>query len=516
MRNKLFCFGLIVGLVGCSSNTSPNNSPTPPKSDDPNQPLDISLRNIYFGNYQARYENVNEDYKDIYLSEVEEKFNVKLELSAYSYTQWDEQVANQVKGDTLPDVFHANIDSFNFGTTYKKWAENDVLKPLPDDLSKWPNIQDLVQNASNIEYLKINNKLYGIPIVFDTSDYSKTFSSHTYVYRRDWAKNCNVYQENDEYTWEQFMALIKAFSPTTETDTIYPISDPEWNLYPSVVNFFKKAPYCYAQDDNGNHINNFTTDEFITGLKASKNIDVRRKDLSKSGGAGIIYDNFTYSNYSYLFKRNNNYAFLKVRAPESFYDEDTHRVYTNDLHANKFVLDGSENWWSMTLFSHRMNNKKQEKILDIMDWLLSEEGTRYAVYGKENLDYKVVDGNIELIDRGWQKEGKDNVVKFLRYLVSFGNDTLEYDPLTDKDSYTAVKTWENEMKQALEDNELDIIRENPEVAYLTTENKTKYTNKLRDDAGKLILKYSNETDYKAGFDNTLWDRVLSEINNALK
>ena len=52
-----------------------------------------------------------------------------------------------------------------------------------------------------------------------------------------------------------------------------------------------------------------------------------------------------------------------------------------------FRLEGTENWFSMTFFNNDISDSKMERILDILDYLLGEEGTRLAIYGKTDVDY---------------------------------------------------------------------------------------------------------------------------------
>ena len=128
--------------------------------------LIVSIRNLYFDAYRGG---------DAYLDEIEKKFMMKFDLSSYDWANWATQVNGSINGDTMEDVFHANIDSYNFANTYKFWAEEEMIKPLPEDLSRWPNIQTMINNTTNIDALKINGKLYGLPIAKDTTDYSTSF-----------------------------------------------------------------------------------------------------------------------------------------------------------------------------------------------------------------------------------------------------------------------------------------------------------------------------------------------------
>ena len=519
-----------LSLTGCGGNK--------PKSDEYTKDgkLKISLRNLYFDDYQGG---------DSYLEELERQFKVKLTFQPYSWNNWDTQVQGQVNGGNLPDVFHANIDSYNFALNYKFWAEEEIVKPLPEDMSKWPNLKTMLESTSNIDSLKINGKLYGIPIAKNTKDYSTTFSPFTYIHRRDWAKKYNVYQPNDEYTWEQFEALLAAFKKNLPEGS-YALGDVEWG-FPSIVNFYKQVPHCFAYDEaTDEYVNNYKTDAYIEGLEKSKEFMKKgwyyKSQNSAADGTlnkmyygnkiGCLYENLSYSNFETLKKQliisntsvtsfnvDDATAIMKIKGPESA---------QYGYGAGKYALEGTDNWFSMTFFDYRISNTKQEKILDMLDWLLSEEGTIFSVYGFEGYDYTVnsTTGEIELIESAWPKgtDGqyarKDNGGKYIRYLASLGYETLKMDPLTDKDAINYLDEWDAEMKQALAEDKLYVLKENAEVMWLTTPNKSQLSGGMRKTALKNVQKYIYDVDlttiekFKATFGYP-WPEVLDEINKAL-
>ena len=117
---------------------------------------EITIRNVYFDKYG--------DGTDPYTDFIEEKFGVEITPSYYTYATWGEQVMADINaastGLTLPDVFHFDLESFNFGNTYKSFADGGIIKALPDDLSRWPKLKALIQNASNI------NSLMALALIF--------------------------------------------------------------------------------------------------------------------------------------------------------------------------------------------------------------------------------------------------------------------------------------------------------------------------------------------------------------
>ena len=300
MRKRLILLGATTIALALSTTSCFKGGDDTKEDQYKDGKLLISLRNLYFSNYAGG---------DDYLKEVENKFQVSFSFDAYQWANWETQVIGQVNGRSMPDVFHANIDSYNFANLYKYWAEEEIAKPLPEDLSRWPNFKRMIDNSSNINALRIDGKLYGIPIAKNTTDYSTSFSPFTYVYRRDWAKEFGVYKENDEYTWQEFQDLVRVFHEKLSPKGKDAFADVELG-FPSLINFYKQVPHCFAQDASGNYVNCYTTDKYIEGMNFAKSFmdngyhysdqnSARDGDMNiryYSNQLGILYENLSYSN----------------------------------------------------------------------------------------------------------------------------------------------------------------------------------------------------------------------------
>ena len=239
----------VVGLSGCKKK---------------NQEHVLKLRNLYFSSW---------DGSDPYTDVIKQKFGVEIEPSSYDYNSWGEQVMGEVNGDNIGDVFHFDLESFNFGNTYKNWAEGGVVKALPRDLSKWPNVKKIIDQTSNVDYLKIDGDIYGIPLAYNQDDPSKDFSSFTYVYRRDWLRQIdpNLVHDDDVYTWDEFKNIIEKFSlrDDVQAGNSCAIGDVAWG-FPSLTNFFKDSPHCYSVQPDGTVVNAFTTQGYQEGLELTR------------------------------------------------------------------------------------------------------------------------------------------------------------------------------------------------------------------------------------------------------
>ena len=494
----------------------------------------LNLRNLYFSSWEGT---------DPYTDVIEEKFDVEIKPSSYDYNSWGEQVMGEVNGNNIGDVFHFDLESFNFGNTYLNWAEGGIIKALPSDLSRWPMIKKLIENTSNIDSLKVDGKIYGLPLAYNQNDPSKDFSSFTYVYRRDWLRDIdpNLVHDDDVYTWTEFLNIIDKFAERDDVKAgnSAAIGDVSWG-FPSLTNFYKDSPHCYSVDGSGKVVNAFTTDGYKTGLIATRNLVAGKKyfdqvsntnntkayDNFKGGHMGIYYENLSLSNYSTLRK---DIRDVVPGISESALNDRTAimRVKGED---GKFHLEGSENWFSMTFFNNDISDAKQEKILDILDYLLGEEGTRLAIYGKLGTDYTINDGEIELVPDNWVKLNtgeyatKINGAKYLREMITLNNDTASYDPFTDEASYAIIKKWQDDMKAAKTANQLVTFGEPAYIKWMSTNLKDMHTSALIKEGNDNALRYcfSNGTDdystmdkYVAKFNTAKWTSTIAEINQKL-
>ena len=536
MKHTRVVFGACVtALISLGSLTGCGNNRSGEDKYDKNGRLILELKNVYFEGY---------DGADTYTDMLNEKFGVSIRPSNYEYDSWDESINIAMNGNNLTDAIHFNLKAYNFGSTYEKWVDNMMIKALPDDMSKWPNIKEMLSHVSNIDALKINGKLYGIPIMNDIVNYQKDFSNFTYVYRRDWIKEIDeanknrpgytpVYKEGDVYTWEEFQRLLDAFKAQPHEYQQSVMVDEEWG-FPSATNFYKDVPHCFAKDETGRAINAFTSEKYINGLEKSRSLvsggfysqdqfnfkPNTAKEYYLGDKAAIYYDNFSLSNYITFRKsfkgdskhKNTNLddatALLKVKGPDG-----------------KFALEGTENWFSMTMFNYDISEKKLNKILDIIDYLLSEEGTRLAIYGKAGYDYNIVDGEVVLTEKGWEKGSdgkyapKINGAKYLRYMATLGNDTKSYDPYTDMTAFNILDAWYKEMKAAKDNGKLRVVKEPADISWMSTPTKNEKTESLLNDANVSALKYAfskiTKEGYESSFNNASWKKCLEEINAKL-
>ena len=520
LLSLLFSITCISTLTGCGNNQK--------EEFNKEGKMVLDIRNLYFNEWTGG---------DTYTSYIEDKFNVAINPTSYSWADWDSQVYGPVNSNNLSDVFHFSVDNYNFANSYEFWAKGNVTKPLPSDMSRWPNVKKALDKTSNIDKFYIDGKLYCIPIIKNIDTDANIYSPFTYVYRRDWAKELGVYKENDVYTWDEFNQLIAAFYKNKcQSGDISAIADVEWG-YPSIINYYKNAPHCFSIE-NGKVVATYQTEKFLEGLEVAKSWTTGQNkyygydqyaandgDVAKqfyAGRVGVFFENLSLANYTQIRKSvgerseivtkeqlDDATAIMKVMGPDG-----------------KYALEGTENWFSATFFSADISDEKQAKILDILDWLLTDEGTKMALYGIEGYDYNIdATGKVTLLEDGWEKDingkyiDKLNGAKYLRYLITLGYDTNKEDPLVDKDALKVLDDWYTFMDDKLDNNQLRVIEEDANVKWLSTTNKATKSGTLLDGANSAITQYTygkiSKDEYLAKFKSSTWTTVLNEINEAL-
>ena len=155
-KAKLLCGTCLAALLSIAALTACGGGNNGKDEYDKNGRLILNLKNVYFDQWQGE-----DDYTEI----LNEKFGVKIKASNYSNSSWDTQVGTAINGDNLTDTIQFNLKSYNFGSSYEKWVGIGMLKPLPDNMSKWPNIQKMLNGISNIDYLKINGLFWSLFLI---------------------------------------------------------------------------------------------------------------------------------------------------------------------------------------------------------------------------------------------------------------------------------------------------------------------------------------------------------------
>ena len=330
------------------------------------------------------------------------KFNVEFDLLPMSFNERHEKARIWVSSGNMPDLLWMDLDETMF-PEYANWALQDMFQAYPsmEELEQsWPNIAAIYQLESNIadELLTIDGKLYAHPTLRDNPEYNY-MSSMCWMYRRDWAKALGLYQENDLYTWEEWVELNRAFveqDPGGNGPGRTIGMGTELFYFPYAMGIYQtSSEYGYGVFSplDGEYVWTAARKEALEGLQIAKALfdegivwqDNPLGQLpDESYEAGLMGSDFNNFNISRVYS-------VRKALKENFPDIDE-----NDAGALAKVIgpDGtlwckqSQCYWGAVMMSADIGEEKMTRWLDMLNWMLSDEGIYFRAYGIEGKDWR--------------------------------------------------------------------------------------------------------------------------------
>jgi putative aldouronate transport system substrate-binding protein len=353
--------------------------------------------------------NVNLDYsKDEVYQAITQKYNVELKLVQVSTADWMEKLQIWIASGDMPDVMNWDF-KYHHMPMYNQWVKQGAIRAMPADLSRYPNLKkNVLDKMVTDEALMIDGKRFALPHVrgyayMPGEGMEYIWEAAHIIYRRDWAKKVGLYKPNDIYTWDEFIALGKAF---VEKDpggngagktigytmhefgffqgfggVLYAFPD-----YPGYgAGYIKKGDkYEWAGTQPG----------IIEGIKAWRRMvdaKVLWSDMPTAKGA-VGLDRY-YAGESGALLTYNSQGSIAVHRDKMVQlhnmSVDQVREATAPMHIQR--ADGSlfalplDDYWSIAIFSAKMDDQKMDRWLQLQDWMSTTEGLftyRYGTKGK--------------------------------------------------------------------------------------------------------------------------------------
>lgn len=346
-----------------------------------------------------------------------------LEAVTCGYADWESTISNLYNTGNLPDVFvHYAVDR---PTIFKKMIRDGAVLNWGDYVTeeKYPNIYQRLHEydwlLERVDYL--DNKYYFLPITIK--------QTHVMYVRADWIESLNAKLAEilvaegiinaqsemtqaiyDEYkfvlpeTLTEFYRLAKAFTiydpdNDNKNDTFGYTCSGNLMWYNNWI-FQATGGTYWGLVDDGNDVNaSWVTEEnkkavaFINKLYNEGIMDpdyAAMQDPTKisnfcSGSTGIMVDNVYYNTY-----------LEQLRAAESMTMEEATKalavIAPPKGETGTYGMRGNPGFWCGTAIKGNIKKDKITAILDMFEYMLSEEGTEMFTYGVEGAHYKVEGG----------------------------------------------------------------------------------------------------------------------------
>lgn len=471
--------------------------------------------------YTVNVLNAEKHGQDAAYKYLADKFNVSFEFIPISFSDWAEKTRIWIAGGDMPDIMWASVES----GTYKEflsWVDQGFVRDIPLDKKKHPNLNKIISGLETRKFFEKDGKLYAWPSAND-SKVTNNIAMQGYFYRRDWAEKLGLAKPNDEYSWDEFVALAKAF---VEKDPggngagkTIGLGSVGW-AFPQAMGIMQTSPYWDTYKlQNGKYEWGMGLPETLQGIKEAKrlydegiiwrdhvvttNDDAKNKFMSSE--LGIYYDNWGIGGVDNvrkaIKKMNPNVDVEKMVVPMFVKSPD-----------GKIQAQKAMEYWTVSVFNKNMSDAKMNRILEIYDWIASEEGFEYSTKGVKGVDWNEENGKVKMQPKDMNKEN------YLMKVMVRGTSSFDFvDPRNSVSGVEAIKKMADRYKK----DDVFVRTLDYNMLYYSAPNKDKYG--VMYDEGKekikriIISSNDPEKDWKAWLDsvNDKVKVVEKEINDGL-
>lgn len=385
---------LITGMLsGCTGTSPRQTTPDPEITVTPTEaPMEISMG----------YWNITDTLVgDPVQKYIEDKFNVRFVPVAMNFDNYTSILQQLSVQNNLPDIFTSDI----LGTsTYETWIKTNKIRSLPKDLSSYPLLDAYLSQPYTQRFKRSDGFVYAIPKLTYDSEFLWSLDRCILV-RRDWMEKLGL---DTPQNWEEFEEMLSAFVyqdpdgngiddtiglTATHLNTLEAVY---LSLFPELSNTERGWMY-----ENGKWMPVYCSSK--TGEALSKMQELYRKGLLDpqtfytigtatkedfiNGKVGAICMQY-YGLVKYYAEKNKlEDADEQVMVIPPWPAEDGKRYrFTTSLH------------WAELYFGANADDKKMAKILEILEWILSDEFEQIWKYGLEGIDWEYKNGEITLLD----------------------------------------------------------------------------------------------------------------------
>ncbi|CAK4863446.1 unnamed protein product [Aphanomyces euteiches] len=365
------------------------STPAPAVKDDFKEHMDISVSWWGIGTAFEKHDEI--------IQKLEKDFNITLKPMDIGWDNYKEKSQVWAAAGELPDIITHSLVNDN-PATYNEWVKQDLIHALPQDLSKYPNVEKIAK-AQDVQGLYRDGKLYAIPRLTYPNTDMWAVDRAIYV-RKDWMEKLGI---KDPQNMDEFNAMLKQFVE----------KDPDGNNKKDTAGIVMNTMGYY----NSIFVPTFPQFGNKSWLKedgkwipfyASKQMDavvVQARKLYAEGGldqdfavekSGEAVSKF-YTNKAGVLAFNVQTGVIteweKNNPGQKFFDH-VKVMHLWPAADGNIYRHTTTSFWSESMINADVKDAKLDRILSLYDWLLSPAGKEMFDFGIEGKDYTKVGDKI--------------------------------------------------------------------------------------------------------------------------
>ena len=432
----------------------------------------------------AAFPNADDTWKeDDFYKYMCDKLNMEIEFESLSTASGSEKVRIWIASGTMPDVVYTT--SFRLDE-YESYVRQGLIRKLPENWENdYPNVAFAMQMSGILKELKGSSNDGSVSVLLRPMDHYRYYiddfraafkngedlaammekpeyqyiDGYGFAYRKDWAQKLGI-KTDYIMDMDDFMDMIRKFKEADfggvgETNTVGLAVD--YTEAPQVFMIpFNSSYKQFSKNGNGEYECGLLNEANIEGVKAYA-------EAFKTGILSPDFYTLKSSDLNSLFCSERSGAIFpranvfQLRALCSEFEKSNPGKKAEDcigvcwLRSPDGTVHGWDevNYYGVHYFNPELSDKKMAKLLELADYISSEEGGPQVKLGIPDVDYKKegdgyvvlrepdASGNLEAIDKKYPSQ------KFFSYFLK-----AFYDHPVDTNPY-AMNEFQNIRKAKL-------------------------------------------------------------------
>lgn len=352
---------------------------------------------------------------------ISEKFNIDVEVWASGWDISSEKESMWLNSGTMPDTML--WVTFTFASYYNA-IDQGLIAPLPEDWeTRWPNIAHMAEVSGIKEALEVDGVTYAIPhaVFGNFFECDPKVQHHAIYYRKDWAQQVGLEDFGSDYTVtldelkeylekvnDAGLAKMKGLGTTSGNAVL---------MFSAEAGIPTYSPFYEGENGFEWNGNMEGTTEYIQTLQ----------DWYKASLIDVDYYAQSETYYLNAFQAGQNAAVAAGAGAQNIKNVmDSYAANFPDADAYEdigLVVLASEdgtvyaheelNYWTTSVFSPEIDEATMERILNVMDYVASEEGQITTLTGVPGVHWEYDEnGKPALIEGVEECEGNDTFILF--------------------------------------------------------------------------------------------------------
>ena len=339
---------------------------------------------------------------------IQDRFGVVFEPHEVGWDNSDQMALLWAQAGTLPDVI-GGMDFINTAT-FKDWIEAGIIRTLPDDLSAYPTLNALI-NQPYVQGRAVDGEIYFIPrISMLKPEWDVTVRG--IINRRDWREKLGIPVPRTE---EDFLNMWRAF--VNPANNINGTGAPVFGVLPDPLVASVSDRYFAGHGDTGSgwimqpdgsmvkpalEPTSLPLMSYLRGAYKEGLMDPDFLTDSSRSRDGAM-QKFAQGNVGTLLRQiapvhlNLLYTQWVVWNPDVDFENAVEILMPPMLPGVTPIFSMGNGFWSETYINANVDDEKLEKILQIYEWLNSEEGINMIMFGFEGKDWELRGGEITML-----------------------------------------------------------------------------------------------------------------------